>query len=240
MVLDAQATAADPARGALLEIGWTRWSAVEARTLPAADVTAHVVAAPPGVAVPPAVARITGLRTAEWARGLAPVLVWQGLRRAAERVAPLPVPTVVHFARFEEPFRERCTSATGTRGSPSISSAPTRSPAGCSRSCPAARCERSPATSGPRCPRCAAAPTTWPPPPSCGATWSRCSPSAKVSSTSASSERGWHGRPDAPRAAGPSRASAASSCRTARVSIGCCAPAGPCCTSARPPPCASA
>jgi DNA polymerase-3 subunit epsilon len=104
LLLDAQATAGDPARGALLEIGWARWSADEARELPAAEVTARVVAAPPGSAVPPAVARITGLRTAEWTRGLAPPVVWQELRRAAERVASLPVPVVVHFARFEEPF----------------------------------------------------------------------------------------------------------------------------------------
>ncbi len=104
LLLDAQATAGDPARGALLEIGWARWSADEARELPAAEVTARVVAAPPGSAVPPAVARITGLRTAEWTRGLPPPVVWQELRRAAERVAPLPVPVVVHFARFEEPF----------------------------------------------------------------------------------------------------------------------------------------
>jgi len=104
LLLDVQATAADPARGAPLEIGWARWSADEACELPAAEVTARVVAAPPGAAVPPAVARVTGLRTAEWAQGVAPPVVWQELRRAAERVAPLPVPAVVHFARFEEPF----------------------------------------------------------------------------------------------------------------------------------------
>jgi DNA polymerase-3 subunit epsilon len=114
LVLDAQATAADPARGALLEIGWARWSADEARELPAAEVTAHLVAAPPGAAVPPAVARITGLGTAEWARGMAPAFVWQGLRRAAERVAPLPVPAVVHFARFEEPFLRALHEREGT------------------------------------------------------------------------------------------------------------------------------
>jgi DNA polymerase III subunit epsilon len=106
LLLDAQATAADPARGALLEIGWGRWSADEAREMPASEVTALVVAAPPGVAVPPAVARVTGLRTAEWERGVPPSVAWERLRLAAERVAPSPgpVPVVIHFARFEEPF----------------------------------------------------------------------------------------------------------------------------------------
>ena len=104
LLLDAQATAADPARGAVLEIGWARWSAGEARELTAAEVTAHVVAPPPGAEVPPAVARVTGLRTVEWGRGIAPAFAWQRLLRAAGQVAPPPVPAVVHFARFEEPF----------------------------------------------------------------------------------------------------------------------------------------
>jgi DNA polymerase-3 subunit epsilon len=104
LLLDAQATAADPARGALLEIGWARWSAGETRELTAAEVAAHVVAPPPGESMPPAVARITGLGHADWVRGIAPAFAWQSLLRAAGRVAPPPVPAVVHFARFEEPF----------------------------------------------------------------------------------------------------------------------------------------
>jgi DNA polymerase-3 subunit epsilon len=104
LLLDAQATAANPERGALLEVGWAEASAGEAPDLPVARVTAHVVAAPPGATVPAAVARLTGLRTPEWERGTAPALVWECLLRAAARVAPAPVPLVIHFARFEEPF----------------------------------------------------------------------------------------------------------------------------------------
>ena len=104
LLLDAQATSADPARGALVEIGWARWSAGEACDLTAGEVTAFAVAPPPGAAMPPAVARITGLGTADWVRGVAPALAWERLRAAADRVAPPPVPAVLHFARFEEPF----------------------------------------------------------------------------------------------------------------------------------------
>jgi DNA polymerase III subunit epsilon len=104
LILDAQATSADPARGALVEIGWARWSGGEACELTAAEATALVVAPPTGTAMPPAVARITGLGTADWARGLAPGLAWERLRSAALAVAPPPVPVVVHFARFEEPL----------------------------------------------------------------------------------------------------------------------------------------
>lgn len=106
LVLDAQATAAQSARGALLEIGWAQWTAGEARDLLATEVATRVVAPPPGAEVPRAVARLTGLRTAEWARGTAPALAWKGLLEAAGRTTarPGPAPAVVHFARFEEPF----------------------------------------------------------------------------------------------------------------------------------------
>ncbi|MGE0452154.1 MAG: hypothetical protein AB7O37_06855 [Vicinamibacteria bacterium] len=104
LLLDAQATASAATGGALLEIGWAGVPEAESRELSPLDVTAHVVAPPAGAGVPPAVARLTGLRTAEWQRGIAPGLAWERLLCAAERVAAPPVPVVVHFARFEEPF----------------------------------------------------------------------------------------------------------------------------------------
>jgi DNA polymerase-3 subunit epsilon len=114
LFLDAQATASDPARGALVEMGWAQGSAAEARELPAAEVVSFVVAPPPGAVVPPAVARLTGLGTAEWARGMPPALVFERLRHAAERLAPPPVPVVIHFARFEEPFQRALHARHGT------------------------------------------------------------------------------------------------------------------------------
>jgi DNA polymerase-3 subunit epsilon len=106
LVLDAQATSADPARGALIEIGWARLAAGEEREPPAAEVAAHIVAPPPGAAVPPAVARLTGLGRAELARGITPALAWERLMIACASGAPPlgPSPTVIHYARFEEPF----------------------------------------------------------------------------------------------------------------------------------------
>jgi len=135
LVLDAQATAASPSRGALLEIGWARWPAGDAPEPTAAVVSAHVVAPPPGLALPPAVARVTGLGPSEWARGIDPGAAWEHLREAARRVAPEPVPVVVHFARFEEgflralherhgagrfPFRLVCTHAIACRLLPEL------------------------------------------------------------------------------------------------------------------------
>ena len=100
LVLDAQATAASPSRGALVEIGWARWPS--AATSP--EVTAHVVAPPPGAAMPRAVARLTGVRQGEWESGRPPSAAWHDLVRDAAAAGPAPVPLVVHFARFEEPF----------------------------------------------------------------------------------------------------------------------------------------
>jgi DNA polymerase-3 subunit epsilon len=115
LVVDAQATAAHP-RGALLEIGWAAWPAadagaqasdqVRATTHPAGPVaaTALVVAAPPAATLPHAVSRITGLRPADWARGVPECLAWHRLEAAAAALSPAPVPALVHFARFEEPL----------------------------------------------------------------------------------------------------------------------------------------
>lgn len=102
LLLDAQATAANPARGALIEIGWARGTA--STPLAAAAVETCVVAPPPGTRMPPAVARLTGIRPDEWRRGQAPESVWRRLLDAAAQVSPRPAPLVVHFARFEAPF----------------------------------------------------------------------------------------------------------------------------------------
>ncbi|HEX9188762.1 MAG TPA: hypothetical protein VGB87_16900, partial [Vicinamibacteria bacterium] len=103
LVLDAQATAAHPSRGALVEVGWARWSAAEPGDLAADRVTAHVVASPAGADLPRAVQRLTGLDAAAWRRGATPLAVWSGLREALAALPAAVAPAVVHFARFEEP-----------------------------------------------------------------------------------------------------------------------------------------
>jgi DNA polymerase-3 subunit epsilon len=102
LLFDAQATAAHAARGTLLEIGWARSST--AAPADAADVEACLVAPPPGTGLPRAIARLTGVRRGEWERGATPAAAWARLLVAAAALGPSPVPLVVHFARFEEPF----------------------------------------------------------------------------------------------------------------------------------------
>ena len=200
LLLDAQATAGDPARGALVEIGWARvvggrgpradrrrgdrarrGSAARGRRA-ARRGPAHRAAhrgvgardrAGPGVGTPPARGR-TRSRTARpraRRRPLRPLrgAVPAGAARAPRR-GPVPPRPRLHA-------RHRLPAAPGA--------APPH----------AARAGR--LLRGRRCRPCAAAPTTWSPPRSCGATWSRCWPSARASSASTSSASGWRGRPAA-------------------------------------------
>ena len=206
LLLDAQATAADPARGALVEIGWARWSAGEARELPATEVTTRVVAPPPGAEVPRAVARITGLRTAEWARGIGAgrrlgAACWRpppgpgatapaGARRRPLRPLRGAVPAgAARRATGQGPFPLDlvCTHAIARRLLPELPRRTLRALAGYFGAGGAA-----PA---------GAAPTTWSPPRSSGATWSRSLAEREGVVGLDELATGWRGRPAAPRAA---------------------------------------
>jgi DNA polymerase-3 subunit epsilon len=98
LLVDCQATAAAP-RGHLLEIAWAR---VLGTTI--THVHASLIALPAGAQIPPAVARITGIsepmmRSAVDGRG-----AWRELTDQAASLTQQPAPTVIHFARFEQPF----------------------------------------------------------------------------------------------------------------------------------------
>jgi DNA polymerase-3 subunit epsilon len=97
LVIDCQATAAAP-RGHLLEIAWarSRTTVTHART--------HLIALSEGQEIPPAVARLTGLSPPMMRDAVDPHLAWRELVDDAARFTPQPAPTVIHFARFEQPF----------------------------------------------------------------------------------------------------------------------------------------
>ncbi len=104
--VDVQATAAQPARGALLEVGWARASATNGAGLSAAEVVARLVAPPAGATLSAAVSRITGIRPQDWAAGVDPERAWRLLAATTAELSRdgRPVPAVAHFARFEEPY----------------------------------------------------------------------------------------------------------------------------------------
>ena len=97
LVIDCQATAAAP-RGHLLEIAWARLGTTVTHQ------RAHLIALPENERIPPAVTRITGLSQSVMRDGVDPHLAWRELADAAAGLKAQPAPTVIHFARFEQPF----------------------------------------------------------------------------------------------------------------------------------------
>jgi DNA polymerase-3 subunit epsilon len=100
LVVDCQATAAAP-RGQLLEIGWARVRAT------IAHAHACLIALPERERIPPAVARITGISERMLRDGVGADYAWRELSQQALSLTQQPAPTVIHFARFEQPFLHR-------------------------------------------------------------------------------------------------------------------------------------
>src|SRR5262245_61332496 len=98
LVVDCQATAAAP-RGHLLEIGWAR---VLGTTITHAH--ASLIALPDGEQIPPAVARITGISESMIRSAVDGRCAWRELTDQAASLTQQPAPTLIHFARFEQPF----------------------------------------------------------------------------------------------------------------------------------------
>ena len=97
LVIDCQATAAAP-RGHLLEIGWAH----------VRNTVTHphacLIALPDGEQIPPAVSRITGISEHMMRAAVDRQLAWRALSDQAASLTQQPAPTVIHFARFEQPF----------------------------------------------------------------------------------------------------------------------------------------
>lgn len=105
LVVDCQATAAAP-RGHLLEIGW----ACAGRTTTHARTC--LVALPAGARIPPSVTRITGISEPMMNDGVDPRVAWSMLSDRAATLQQQPAPTIIHYARFEQPFLTRLAGGT--------------------------------------------------------------------------------------------------------------------------------
>jgi DNA polymerase-3 subunit epsilon len=97
LVVDCQATAAAP-NGHLLEIGWAHAGTTITET------QARLIALPNDARIPPAVMRLTGISERMVQNGVAAHVAWRELSNDAAGLARQPAPTVIHFARFEQPF----------------------------------------------------------------------------------------------------------------------------------------
>lgn len=102
LALDCQSTGASPTHGHLLEVGWAHARGHDPRATTGA--IARLVALPDGARIPGAVRRVTGVTDEHMKDALPEAHVWRELAGAIEAVAGPPALTVIHFARFEEPF----------------------------------------------------------------------------------------------------------------------------------------
>lgn len=101
LVADCQATGASPSHGSLLELGWLRTRAEEDEGL--GVPTSVLVQLPEGARLPRPVSRITGIRREDLAGATSEPVAWASLLAEAAQM-PDPVPTVIHYARFEQSF----------------------------------------------------------------------------------------------------------------------------------------
>ena len=108
LALDCQTTGANPDRGHLLEIAWipVRASLPLESAMP--DLRTHLLRLPPDAEIPRAVQRITGITEASMIAAVPSQTVWGHLMETVKELtcdySPAACPTVIHFARFEEPF----------------------------------------------------------------------------------------------------------------------------------------
>ncbi len=98
LVVDCQATGASPAFGHVLEMGW---GVVRGDSGPRA-CEAHWIALPDGHTVPGQVRKLTGWEPGAAGDAITGHEAWRRLRAAVAHAEP--IPTAIHYARFELPF----------------------------------------------------------------------------------------------------------------------------------------
>jgi DNA polymerase-3 subunit epsilon len=108
LALDCQATGANPYKGHLLEIGWLKTRAAEALSASLLPVKSYLASLPEDVEIPPAVQRVTGISMEALGKALSPTDLWPKVFKTANEIAAAghmdKCPTIIHYARFEEPF----------------------------------------------------------------------------------------------------------------------------------------
>jgi len=108
LALDCQTTGANPDKGQLLEIGWARVCPSTPASLKTLSVQSYLIKSASDTKIPRAVQRITGITDETMQQAASSKIVWHHLSKTAEEIAAVNqldfCPTVIHFARFEEPF----------------------------------------------------------------------------------------------------------------------------------------
>lgn len=108
LIVDCQATGANPDCGALLEIGWKPFRAdALPHVLP--DEVHTILVKPPGaVKIPPRIEALTGITDSDFDPAFTDTEAWERLKESFETMAQginhRPHRAVIHFSRFEMPF----------------------------------------------------------------------------------------------------------------------------------------
>ena len=108
LVIDCQATNANPEKGQILEIGWgvTQASVYHIGELPGTET--FLLTLPENSDIPRQVTRITGISKDDVSGSSNPAMVWENLIASARKIASAlgreTCPAIIHFARYETPF----------------------------------------------------------------------------------------------------------------------------------------
>ena len=120
LAIDCQATGANPARGHIIEMGWTRTRASLNHVDSISGVQVYPIRLPADAAIPRAVQRITGITDDTLKTAVSSKTAWKHLLAAADKaVSDHPgtvCPVVIHFSRFEEPFLRELLRQNGPAG----------------------------------------------------------------------------------------------------------------------------
>ena len=109
LIVDCQATGANPDNGHLLEIGWTIIRDLTAWKPFPQDVSSLLIRLPEGVDIPKRVRQITGITPESLSDAVSPREAWKRLCQSADGITGNSglCPAVIHFCRYETPFLER-------------------------------------------------------------------------------------------------------------------------------------
>lgn len=119
LIIDCQATHADPSKGHLLEIAWAVTSASSAMSLDRGNLKSFLLDVP-WHNIPPQVTRIMGIKTEDLQKSSSPAQVWHALENETARITSRQkLYAIIHFARFEMPhLRHLCKQMTGRKTLP--------------------------------------------------------------------------------------------------------------------------
>jgi DNA polymerase III subunit epsilon len=109
LVVDCQATGANPERGHLLEIGWGAIRGVDFRKPSRKNFSSCLLRIPETTGIPRKVQQITGIVPEDLSDAVSPRKAWTRLCRKAEKItlSNRCCPAVIHFSRYEKPFLEK-------------------------------------------------------------------------------------------------------------------------------------